>query len=540
MRKLFIILTAIVVSSVSSFGKNKDDIRKLRTIQVSSVDTITGYNKYYALPDEDLNDIFSAQIDSLVNSWYVQNAFVMDSIELTDADTLNLLPDSVYIERLQAIDSHIDLSYNETVKNFIALYTVRKRKQVEVMLGLANYYFPLFEEALDKYNLPMELKYLSIIESALNPAIRSKASAVGLWQFMYGTGRMYKLEIGTFVDERCDPVKATEAAAKYLSDLYKIYQNWHLVIAAYNCGPGNINKAVRRSGGVQDYWKIYYNLPRETRGYVPAFIAAAYVMENYQKHNLQPKYPDFPIITDTLVVKDYLHFKQVSEVLNVPIEELRSLNPQYRLDIIPAKKDKPYVLKVPVEQVTAFIDNEDSIFNHKRELFFPNNSIVTPQSKGEHHQGIDIKDMDKLYYTVKSGDNPGYISAWYKVAVTDLCRWNNIHKNMIRVGQKLVIYKPKGTCDAYANLNSMSLTEKQKFARNDNSPVTKVAEITSSGSDSYGDSEFIYYTVRRGDNLYAIARRYHGISNSDIIQANGLGKSGRIFPGQKLKIPRKG
>lgn len=538
MRRLFIILTVIATASLSVFGISKEDIRKVRTIQVSSVDTITGYNKYYALPDEEVNEIFSAQIDSLVNSWYVQNAFAIDSIELSDIDTLSLLPDSVYVERLQSIQSFVDLSYNQTVKNFIAMYTVKKRKLVEVMLGQANYYFPIFEEVFDKYNLPMELKYLSIIESALNPGIRSRASAVGLWQFMYGTGRMYKLEIGTFVDERCDPVKSTEAAARYLSDLYKIYQNWHLVIAAYNYGPGNINKAIRRSGGTKDYWKIYYNLPRETREYVPAFIAAAYVMEHYQKHNLQPRYPDFPIIADTMVVKDYLHFKQVSEVLNVPVEQLRSLNPQYRRDIIPATKDKPYVLKIPIEQVTAYIDKEDTIFNYKRNEFFPNNSIVNPQSKVQHHQGVDIKDMEKLYYTVKSGDNLGCISVWYRVGLSDLRYWNNINKNFIRAGQKLVIYKPRGTSENYANINSMSYAEKQKFAGNDKSPVTKILGTPGTSGDS-GDSEFIYYTVRRGDNLYNIARRYPGISNSDIMQANGLGKSARIFPGQKLKIPRK-
>ncbi len=536
MKRFFILLTLLITISVSLFGTNKEDIRKVRTIQISSVDTITGYDKYYALPEEDLNDLFSAQIDSLLNSWYIQNAFIMDSIELADIDTLSLLPDSVYIERLQSIDSFIDLSYNQTVKNFIALYTVRKRKQVEVMLGLANYYFPIFEEILDKYNLPIELKYMAIIESALNPVAKSRANAVGLWQFMYGTGKMYKLDIGTFVDERCDPVKATEAAARYLSDLYKIYQNWHLVIAAYNCGPGNINKAIRRSGGKANYWSIYYSLPRETRGYVPAFIAATYVMEHYQKHNLQPKYPDFPIIADTMMVHSYLHFKQVSEILNVPIEQLRSLNPQYRRDIIPAKSDKPYVLKIPIEQVTAYIDNEQKIFDYKRDEFFPNNSIVNPLSKDHHHHTVDIHDMDKLYYTVKSGDNLGYISSWYKVSTNDLRYWNNIQKNMIRVGQKLAIYKPKEVAANYAKINSMSLGEKQKFAGNDKAPVT-VSKASASTGQGGG---YHYYTVRRGDNLYTIARKYPGISNNDIIRENGLKKSGNIYPGQKLKIPRKG
>jgi membrane-bound lytic murein transglycosylase D len=536
MRLITVVLITFVTNTFFSFVSGKDSLRQMRTIQITSIDTIKGYEKYYALPDEDLNDLFAAQIDSMVNSWYVQNAFIIDSVEITDADTHSLLPDSVYVQRLQNIDSYIDLSYNQTVKNFIALYTVKRRKQVEIMLGLANYYFPIFEEALDKYNLPMELKYLPIIESALNPAIRSRANAVGLWQFMYGTGRMYKLAINTFVDERCDPVKATDAAVKYLRDLYRIYQDWHLVIAAYNCGPGNVNKAIRRSGGARDYWTIYYRLPRETRGYVPAFIAAAYVMENYQNHNIQPRYPDFPIVTDTMKINDLLHFKQVSEILNIPIEELRVLNPQYRRDIIPAKKDKPYILKIPIEQVTAFIDNEQEIFNHKRGEFFPNNSIVTPKSRNFYHT-VDIKGMDKLYYTVKSGDNLGYIAEWYKVRLSDLRYWNNVHRNLIRGGQKLVIYKPKGSAKTYANINSMSFAEKQRFTGRNRKPVTL---SSSTPVTSYSDSEYEYYTVRRGDNLYDIARRYPGISNKDIIKVNGLNKSGHIFPGQKLKIPRKG
>lgn len=537
MRLLIIVLIVFISNTVVLFGSPKEDIRRMKTIQVSNIDTLKGYDKYYALPNEDLNDLFSEQIDSLLNSWYVQNSFVLDSVEIADADTLTLLPDSVYVERLQSIDAFIDLSFNQTVKNFIALYTVKRRKQVEVMLGLSSYYFPIFEEMLDKYNLPMELKYLPIIESALNPAIRSRANAVGLWQFMYGTGKMYKLEIGTFVDERCDPVKATEAAVRYLRDLYNIYQNWHLVIAAYNCGPGNVNKAIKRSGGVNNYWSIYYRLPRETRGYVPAFIAANYVMDQYQKHNLQPRYPDFPIVTDTLKISDLLHFKQVSEILNIPIEQLRSLNPQYRRDVIPAKKDKPYVLKIPIEQVTSFIDKEQEIFNYKREEFFPNNSIVVPKSR-DYYPTADIGDMEKLHYTVKSGDNLGYISTWYKVELSDLRYWNNINKNMIRVGQKLVIYKPKGTADAYANINSMSFAEKKRFTGSDKSPITKVSGSPGSSGTS-GNSEYHHYIVRKGDNLYSIARKFPGISNNDIIKANGLNKSGNIFPGQKLKIPRK-
>ncbi|WP_321286898.1 transglycosylase SLT domain-containing protein [uncultured Sunxiuqinia sp.] len=528
---ILVVLVSFTIQNVFAKRIEKAAIKRIRTIEVVALDSVQGYQKKYVTPDENLNDIFAEKIDSLVNSWYMRNVFDRpERIENQDSIPIVSLPDSIYIERLQAIDSYVDLSFNKTVKNFIELYTQRRRDQVEMMLGLAGYYFPIFEEELDRLDMPLELKYMAIIESALNPAARSRANAVGLWQFMYGTGKMYKLEIGTFVDERRDPVKSTKAAARYLNDLYRIYKNWHLVIAAYNCGPGNVNKAIRRSGGARDYWSIYYRLPRETRGYVPAFIAAAYVMTNYEKHNLQPRYPDFPIVADTMMVNSYLHFKQVAEITQVPIEVLRALNPQYRMDIIPAKADKPYVLKIPIETVADFIDNEEEIYAFKRDEFFPNNSIINPQSRSTYYP-TDIKGKDKVIYTVKSGDNLGFISEWYHVGVSDLRYWNNIHRNLIRVGQKLSIYVPAGQADFYADVNRMSFSDKQAFKKK--TPVTKAGstsqQVTKSG-------EFVYYTVRRGENLWSIARKFPGVSNNDIIRWNDINNGKKIFPGQKLKI----
>ncbi len=528
---ILVVLVSFTIQNVFAKRIEKAAIKRIRTIEVVALDSVQGYQKKYVTPDENLNDIFAEKIDSLVNSWYMRNVFDRpERIENQDSIPIVSLPDSIYIERLQAIDSYVDLSFNKTVKNFIELYTQRRRDQVEMMLGLASYYFPIFEEELDRLDMPLELKYMAIIESALNPAARSRANAVGLWQFMYGTGKMYKLEIGTFVDERRDPVKSTKAAARYLNDLYRIYKNWHLVIAAYNCGPGNVNKAIRRSGGARDYWSIYYRLPRETRGYVPAFIAAAYVMTNYEKHNLQPRYPDFPIVADTMMVNSYLHFKQVAEITQVPIEVLRALNPQYRMDIIPAKADKPYVLKIPIETVADFIDNEEEIYAFKRDEFFPNNSIINPQSRSTYYP-TDIKGKDKVIYTVKSGDNLGFISEWYHVGVSDLRYWNNIHRNLIRVGQKLSIYVPAGQADFYADVNRMSFSDKQAFKKK--TPVTKAGstsqQVTKSG-------EFVYYTVRRGENLWSIARKFPGVSNNDIIRWNDINNGKKIFPGQKLKI----
>jgi len=570
--KLTVVLLTIAGLSSNVFALNKESLRKASTIQVSAIDTVKGYEKYYSIPDETMKKILSDKLDSLVSSWYVQNAFLLDSTELAEADTLKqTLPDSIYVQRLQSLQSAVSLSYNNTVKGFITMYTVRKPKLVAIMLGLANYYFPMFEEALAKYGLPMELKYLPIIESALNPGANSSASAVGLWQFMYSTGKMYKLEISTFVDERRDPIKATDAAVRYLRDLYNIYKDWHLVIAAYNCGPGNVNKAIKRCGDAKDYWKIYYRLPKETRGYVPAFIAANYVMNFYQNHNILPKSPDFPIVTDTLMVNDYLHFNQVSEVLGVPIEQIRSLNPQYRRDIVPASKDRPYSLVLPQDEVSAYLENQSTIHDHRRLEFFPNNQIVNPQDNFAHHTIKDIKGRDKVLYTVKKSDNLGLIAAWFKVRSSDIKYWNGLHKNFVKAGQKLALYVPEGQGEYYERLSRKSFAEKQKSVNEkpETNSAQKVASATPSKAvstetkaskadtasektnvesavnktDAIGKSntqnekaEFVYYRVCKGDNFWSIAKKFPGVTNDDIMKLNNITKASTLKIGQILKI----
>lgn len=566
MRILQLTVLLLAFTGLNSFasGLKKENLMKACTIGVSSLDTLNGYEKFYLIPDENLNKYFSDKLDSMLKSWYVQNAFLLDSVELAEADTLKqILPDSVYIQRLQSLQSAVSLSYNNTVKNFITMYTVRKPKQVAVMLGLGNYYFPLFEEALAKYGLPMELKYLPIIESALNPGANSVANAVGLWQFMYTTGKMYKLEISTFVDERRDPVKATDAAVRYLRDLYNIYHDWHLVIAAYNCGPGNVNKAIKRSGNAKDYWKIYYNLPKETRGYVPAFIAANYVMNFYQSHSIFPKSPDFPIITDTIMVNDYLHFNQISEVIGISVEQIRNLNPQYRRDIIPASKAKSYSLVLPQDEISAYLENESFIHDHRRAEFFPNNEIVNPQSKFVSFEPSDIKGRDKVIYSVKSGDNLGAISAWFRVRISDLKYWNKLHKNFLRAGQKMIIYVPEGQGEYFSRLNKMSNSEKQKSLNkkptftptpnlasavktpqvesssvktNNETKLSEKAVATVKNTDTITNQEFVYYTVRKGDNFWSIAQKFPGISNTDIMKINNIRTANSLMIGQKLKI----
>jgi len=399
------------------------------------------------------------------------------------------------------------------------------------MLGLSEYYFPMFEKELDAAGLPLELKYLPIIESALNPRAFSRAGASGLWQFMYGTGKMYGLNLNSYVDDRRDPLKATQAAVKFLKDLYSMYNDWYLVIAAYNCGPGNVNKAIYRSGGKRDFWKIYYRLPKETRGYVPAFIAAAYTMTYYSDHLITPKQSDMILDTDTIMVSDLLHFNQVSKVTGLSLDVLRSLNPQYRRDVIPAEKTA-YALRIPSSSVENFIAMEDSIFSYEREKYFASNRLVVQPSESTYTPSAP-KDKAQLYYTVKSGDAVGLIADWYDVYSSDLKYWNNIRRNMIRVGQKLVIYVPKNKVDHYSKINTMTYAQKQAL-KGKSVPVNSLS--SNSSVNQPVDSSYEYYTVRSGDNLWSIAQKYPGISNSDIMKLNGITDARKISPGQKLKI----
>jgi membrane-bound lytic murein transglycosylase D len=390
---------------------------------------------------------FYRNLDSLGHSWFVQQANAMrfsqeDYWDAADSAWRNpgpIYPDSIYIHRLANIESVIDLTYNEQVKAYIHVYTQKKREKLSVLLGLADYYFPIFEHILLEFNLPVELKYLAIIESALNPNATSRMGATGLWQFMYGTGKVYKLEINSDVDQRRDPIQSTYAAATYLRDLYAMFGDWTLALAAYNCGPGNVKKAIARSGGKTNFWDIYYKLPKETRGYVPAFIGATYAMHYYKDHGIYPMKLDMSLAVDTLHVSKEIHFGQISEVLQVPIELIQTLNPQYKRDIIPAKL-KNYSLVLPVEHVIPFIQLEDSIYNHKRDIFFdPSKRHLKPANSVAH--GEIPSNANKVVYKVKSGDNLGYIASKYDVKVTDLRKWNNIGKNnLIRAGQNLVIY----------------------------------------------------------------------------------------------------
>jgi len=410
------------------------------------------------------------------------------------------------------------------------MYTERKRDLVERMIGLSDYYFPIFEEALDRNDLPLELKYLPIIESALNPGAKSRAGAMGLWQFMYGTGKFVKLEITSFVDERRDPLKSSEAAAKYLKSLYDIYNDWHLAIAAYNCGPGNVNRAIRRSGGKTNYWEIYYLLPRETRGYVPLFIAASYVMNYYGEHNLTPQIPAMPIEVDTIMVNRYLHFDQIATTLSFDKEHLQSLNPMYRYGVIPATESKSYPLVLPYEKAFEFIDKDTAVYAWERNKYFPNNTLVNPSDKSSgYFIPSDVKGKAKILYTVKSGDTVGEIAQKYRVKTNDLIYWNNIRRNMIRIGQKLAIYVPEKDKEKYEKIATTKSSSKQ-------SRSNAVASVSGS---LVSDKDFELYTVQRGDNVWEIAQKFEGVTTDDILRLNNISNERGLVVGQKLKIRKK-
>lgn len=400
----------------------------------------------------DLPEAMNYEVDSLLNLYYSKTYLQQDE-DCNYRDENRDYPKEVYIERLSRLPNVMEMPYNEIVQKFIDRYTGRLRHSVSYMLGASNFYIPIFEEALEAYGLPLELKYLPVIESALNPKATSHAGAAGLWQFMVATGKQYGLEINSLIDERRDPIKSSYAAAHYLKDLYNIFGDWSLVIAAYNCGPENINKAIHRADGQADYWKIYPYLPRETRGYVPAFIAANYVMNYYCEHNICPMRTTLPAKTDTVVVSKDVHLKQIADVCGIDIEELRTLNPQYRRDIVNGN-NKPSVIRLPANATNTFIANEDSIYRYETDALLTRRSLVEVESskyttstsstrksysksKSRKRKSSRRSRTRKKSVTVRSGDTLSEIAERHHTTVKKLRQLNGIKGNNIRTGKKI-------------------------------------------------------------------------------------------------------
>jgi len=419
--------------------------------------------------------------------------------------TLVDLPTDTLKARLARMDEKtpFNISYNPSLESVIKSFLIYKKDLMQRMLTASQFYFPLFEQELDNNDIPLEIKYLAIVESALNPRARSRVGAKGLWQFMYGTAKMYGLDVSSYVDERHDPIMATKAACKYLSKLHDIFNDWDLALAAYNSGPGNVNKAIRRSGGYKNYWNIRRNLPRETAGYLPAFLATMYIFEHAEEHGLQYKKAERPYFeTDTVHIKNLITFGQISKLVGISTEELEMLNPAYKLNIIPKVKGKAYALRLPVTKIGKFVNNEEAIYAYvKKEL----DSLEKPLPRF-----IDLK--SQIRYRVRSGDYLGKIAERYGVGVSQIKRWNGLRSNNIRIGQRLTI-----------------------FPRKPYIPKLTTGKKTTSKSASAMAGGTKVHTVQKGDSLWTISRKYPGVSIENLREWNGL-SGNNLKLGTKLKL----
>ncbi|MCF8296542.1 MAG: LysM peptidoglycan-binding domain-containing protein [Saprospiraceae bacterium] len=514
-------------------------IKKLFTLFLCFCSTlIIGQNNFL---DSVLNlpvaQIYSlTHLDSIVKIWSVDKSM----IGLKPNSVLNFqeFSDKVYKERLKEIEMHIPLTYNPKVKSFIEIYTIEKRHNVEILLGLFENYDSIFVKALSDNRLPKELKYFPLIKSALNPSAVSPSGASGLWQFTYPTAKYYNLYIDSYIDERRDYQKSTYAAIQVLKNLHEIYNDWTMALAAYNCGPGNVNKAIRRSGGKTKFWEIYPWLPEEARDYVPAYIAMVYVANYYPEHNLTPYKIELQIAPDTVRVTEKLHLQQVADVLQLPIEQVRELNPIFKHDVIP-HNGRQYFLSIPASYKEKFVGLQDSIYAYKDSILFNISKPIEIKTyaKNTYKSRKSPKDLSEVYYTVKSGDNLGLISNWYNVSVNDIMYWNGLHSSRINIGQSLVIYVANDKVKYYKAVNGLSYARKQaRIGKTAESEPKK--ETTDNNSNSSGN-DWIYYTVKSGDSPYGIAQKYEGVSEDDIMKLNDISNPRSLKIGQKLKIKRK-
>jgi len=561
---------------------------QVKSVEIPSEPTVTDY----------FNDNpMAAMLDSLAASILFKGKNIWaDTAALNiykyEADYIPQFTDSIYKMRIRNMRtvSPFKYVYNNDVQRFIDLYAQRRRQMTSRLLGLGEFYFPLFEEQLAKHNIPLELKYVAVIESALNPKAISRAGAAGLWQFMYRTGKMYGLEVTSYVDDRFDPYKATIAACEHFADLYRIYKDWNLVLAAYNAGSGNVNRAIRRAGGETDYWKIRRFLPRETQSYVPIFIAASYVMMHAAEHNIYPIYPGYLFEkNDTVTIKQKISFDQISEALNIPIDVLAVLNPSFKRNVVPSSEKVQYKLKMPFNKLGEFLAHEEEIYNFKtlEQLKVEEQMIRNPNASFS---------TDKTH-TVKSGESLNLIARRYNVSVNDIQKWNNISGTTIHPGQKLAVGiatpkvetpKPpqnttieeyitqpneslrqiaeKFNCSVdnirlWNNLKDLTITsglsliihipvveETEQREEIESEPSNIQGEFV--GDETQTDAKnlnekpdlkieskhYSYYIVNEGDTLWLIAQKYEHLSVDDIKRFNNL-TSGNIKPGQKLKIP---
>lgn len=520
-KKLVVVFLLLICGISFSQDKttSKKNKKKLPTKTIQVVDSITVPKIDEELPTTvvatKLRDSVIYQLEDLkkarkIDSVWLAQLYRNDLFEeiygsVTDLDyepvEYEELPTEVLKKRLKELDARtpFHVEYNPSLESVIKGYLKNRRKTMARLMALSDYYFPMFEEEMARQGLPLEMKYLAVIESALDPQATSRVGAKGLWQFMFQTGKMFGLEVNSYVDERCDPLMATEAAAKYLKSLHTSLGDWDLALAAYNSGPGNVSKAIRRSGGKTNYWNIREFLPRETAGYVPAFLATMYIFEYAEEHGFKSNGPKFPYIaTDTLLVKKMITLEQVAKVTNMDLAEVEFLNPSYKLGIIPVIEDENYVLRLPLDAVGKFVTHEEAIYD-LAETEFNDREKPLPQL---------FEQNDKIRYRVKSGDYLGRIASQHGVTVTQIKRWNGLKSNTLRVGQRLTIY-PKGA--------AVGVTEvKNEVAKAEN-PVL--------------------YTVKSGDTLWSISKKFPNVTVEDLKKWNDI-SGNNLKAGTKIKVSK--
>ena len=507
--KKTIIITSLFLSLFSFAQESVEKESLLPLPKMSYLDSL----KTTFVNHSTSNCIDERWLSELASTELSDNMFSDISNFNADTEVSYELSTDLLKKRLAKMDakSPFNIEYNPALENTIKAFLKNRPKAFERLMAISEYYFPMFEEHLAKYNIPLELKYLAIVESALNPRAKSRVGASGLWQFMYPTGKQYNLEVTSYVDERYDPLKATEAACQYLSSLYGIFGDWSMVLAAYNCGPGNVSKAIRRSGGSQNYWNIRKNLPKETANYVPAFLATFYIYEFKKEHGIMPKKAPLTYFeTDTIMVKKQMSFKHISELLDIPVEQLEFLNPIYKLKVIPFEADEPHYLRLPKNKMGLFVSNEEKIYAYLNylETDKEKTKYIASTSKDSISSSADSSYVSKpkferktQFHTIKSGESLGKIADKYNVSITELKKWNSIKGNTIQAGKKLKIYSDK-----------------------------KVIVKTESKSNNDGT-----YTVKSGDSLFSISKQFPGVSIEDIKKWNDI-SSDNIQPGMKLKI----
>ena len=526
---LIFLITSFLLIPCIQMSAQLFDVDSIPTDYLLDVD----FDDDYLFENDSITEILPEAMDvdweKLFEGWHASYFYNQENY-CEDGDTNPFFSDSIYRERLSRMPTIIPMVYNESVRKQIDFYAAKYRKSMRFVLGMADYFFPMLEQILDRYDMPLELKYLTVIESALNPVALSPKGASGLWQFMLPTGKGFGLEINSLIDERRDPIKATEAACKYLKQLYNMYDDWYLALAAYNCGPGGVNKAIARSGGKKDYWKILSYLPSESRTYVAKYIATAYVMTYHCDHNICPVRSSFAVATDTIMVDRILHIDQLAEIMHIDKEIIRFYNPHYKREIIYGNV-QPSVLRLPIEKTIDFIDQEDTIYAHRvfelLEYCIPVD-ITNPKNRQE-----------LISHTVKANENLNTIAHHYGVAIQELRKWNGLSGTRVAQGRKLRVYIDNGGL-TYSAPNTASTTtpttQKATVTASQKATTTTTQQKPATTNTFSNASGYVNYTVKNGDSLYAIALKYPGVTVQKIQQANGMTTT-KLMPGQMLKIP---